>query len=74
MIDWALVLGSCEGTLELWRAVTRLETAGRARGTMLGRRRAAPTTARGSAHACSIGNRLNWPHATRIGLTDSTFR
>ena len=42
-IDWALVLGSVVGTFELWRAVTRDETAGRVRGATVGRRRAAPS-------------------------------
>lgn len=46
MSDCALVLGSAAGTAvvvdEVWRAVTSDEMAGRARGTTVGRRRAAP--------------------------------
>ena len=43
MMDCALDLGSWTGTFEDWRAEVREATAGRTRGTMLGRRRAAPS-------------------------------
>ena len=73
MIDWALVLGSGEGTLELLRAVTKVETAGRARGTMVGRRRAAPATALGSALAPAFLSRQLRARGS-FRLTDSISR
>lgn len=57
MRDWALDLGSWAGTPELLRAAMAVERAGRARGAMLGRRRAAPA-ALGGQSLCHC--RLNW--------------
>lgn len=41
-MDWAFFLGSSAGTLEELRAAVREVMAGRVRGEMVGRRRAAP--------------------------------
>lgn len=73
MIDWALALGSSVGTFDAGRTVVREVRAGRDRGAMEGRRRAAPgvtvsQAAPGSAPAPMAeeshrGARINLPTA-----------
>lgn len=68
MMDWALALGSSVGTLDAGRTVVREVRAGRDRGAMEGRRRAAPGGSQSAAptpigRESHRGTRVNLPTA-----------
>lgn len=78
-MDWAFFLGSSAGTLDEYRALVALMAeedevrAGRDRGKMEGRRRAAPATAK-RAQRVSLNHSLNRSLNRSLGRPESRAR